>query len=109
MLTHWVRDRSRGAKLPIETIIHKMTKNNADLYGFADRGLLAIGKRADVNVIDMTRLTLRAPEFGNDLPGGAARLVQEAEGYAATLVAGIVTRRNDRDTGARPGSLVRSH
>ena len=109
MLTHWVRDRSRGAKLPIETIIHKMTKNNADLYGFADRGLLAIGKRADVNVIDMTRLTLRAPEFRNDLPGGAARLVQEAEGYAATLVAGIVTRRNDRDTGARPGSLVRSH
>ncbi len=109
MLTHWVRDRSRGAKLPIETIIHKMTKNNADLYGFADRGMLAVGKRADVNVIDMTRLTLRAPEFRNDLPGGAARLVQEAEGYAATLVAGIVTRRNDRDTGARPGSLVRSH
>ena len=108
MLTHWVRDRSRGEKLPIETIIHKMTKNNADLYGFADRGVLAVGKRADVNVIDMTRLTLRAPEFRNDLPGGAARLVQEAEGYAATLVAGIVTRLNDRDTGARPGSLVRS-
>ena len=108
MLTHWVRDRSRGEKLPIETIIHKMTKNNADLYGFADRGVLAVGKRADVNVIDMTRLTLRAPEFRNDLPGGAARLVQEAECYAATLVAGIVTRLNDRDTGARPGSLVRS-
>ena len=108
MLTHWVRDRSRGAKLAIETVIHKMTKNNADLYGFGDRGVLAPGKRADVNVIDMHRLTLRAPEFRSDLPGGAARLVQEAQGYTATLVAGIVTRRNDLDTGARPGGLVRS-
>ncbi|MCU1396682.1 MAG: N-acyl-D-aspartate/D-glutamate deacylase [Ilumatobacteraceae bacterium] len=108
MLTLWVRDRTRGATLPIETVIHKMTKNNADLYGFADRGVLAPGKRADINVIDMRRLTLHAPEFRNDLPGGAARLVQESEGYVATLVAGTVTRRNDADTGARPGSLVRS-
>ncbi|MCU1365664.1 MAG: putative amidase [Ilumatobacteraceae bacterium] len=108
MLSHWVRDRSRGAKLPIETIVHKMTKNNADLYGFDDRGVIEPGKRADINVIDMQRLILRAPEFRNDLPGGAARLVQEASGYAATLVAGVVTRRNDADTGARPGALVRS-
>ena len=108
MLTHWVRDRSRGAKLPIETVVHKMTKNNADLYGFADRGVVAPGTRADLNVIDMQRLTLHAPEFRSDLPGGAARLVQTAEGYVATLVAGTVTRRNDADTGARPGALVRS-
>jgi N-acyl-D-aspartate/D-glutamate deacylase len=108
MLSHWVRDRSRGATLPIETVIHKMTKNNADLYGFDDRGVLAPGKRADINVIDMDRITLRAPEFTSDLPGGAARLVQEAVGYEATLVAGTVTRRNDTDTGARPGRLVRS-
>jgi N-acyl-D-aspartate/D-glutamate deacylase len=108
MLSHWVRDRSRGATLPIETVVHKMTKNNADLYGFDDRGVLAPGKRADVNVIDMARITLRAPEFRSDLPGGAARLVQEAVGYDATLVAGAVTRRNDSDTGARPGRLVRS-
>ncbi len=108
MLTLWVRDRTRGETLPIETVVHKMTKNNADLYGFADRGVLAPGMRADVNVIDMRRLTLRAPEFRSDLPGGAARLVQEAEGYVATLVAGTVTRRNDHDTGARPGGLVRS-
>jgi N-acyl-D-aspartate/D-glutamate deacylase len=108
MLSHWVRDRSRGATLPIETVVHKMTKNNADLYGFADRGVLAAGKRADINVIDMERLQLRAPEFTSDLPGGAARLVQAAVGYEATLVAGTVVRRNDADTGARPGRLVRS-
>jgi N-acyl-D-amino-acid deacylase len=108
MLTHWVRDRSRGATLPIETVVHKMTKNNADLYGLADRGVLAPGLRADLNVIDMERLTLRPPEFRSDLPGGAARLVQEAAGYTATVVAGTITRRNDTDTGARPGGLVRS-
>ena len=108
MLTHWTRDRSRGARLPIETVVHKMTKNNADLYGFGDRGVLAAGKRADVNVIDMARLTLHAPEFRADLPGGASRLVQQSSGYTATLVAGTVTRRSDIDTGARPGQLVRS-
>ncbi len=108
MLTHWTRDRTRGAKLPIETVVHKMTKNNADLYGFADRGVVAPGLRADLNVIDMDRLTLRAPEFRHDLPGGAARLVQESAGYSATIVAGTVTRRHDADTGARPGALVRS-
>jgi N-acyl-D-amino-acid deacylase len=108
MLTHWVRDRSRGAKLPIETVVHKMTRNNAELYGFTDRGAVVPGLRADLNVIDLDRLTLHAPEFRNDLPSGAKRLVQEAEGYVATLVAGTVTRRNDTDTGARPGGLVRS-
>jgi N-acyl-D-amino-acid deacylase len=108
MLSHWVRDRSRGATLPIETVVHKLTKNNADLFGFADRGVLAAGKRADINVIDMDRLRLRAPEYVSDLPGGAARLVQAAVGYEATLVAGTVVRRNDADTGARPGQLVRS-
>jgi N-acyl-D-amino-acid deacylase len=108
MLTHWVRDRSRGPKLPIETVVQKMTKNNADLYGLSDRGVLAPGLRADLNVIDLDNLTLRAPEFRNDLPGGASRLVQEASGYTATIVAGTVTRSNDTDTGARPGGLVRS-
>jgi N-acyl-D-aspartate/D-glutamate deacylase len=108
MLTHWARDRSRGPKLPIETVVHKMTKNNADLYGFSDRGVIAPGLRADLNVIDLDRLTLHAPEFRHDLPGGAKRLVQEAEGYVATYVAGTMTRRNDTDTGARPGGLVRS-
>jgi N-acyl-D-aspartate/D-glutamate deacylase len=108
MLSHWVRDRSRGATLPIETVIHKMTANNAALYGLADRGTIAPGMRADLNVIDMARITLRAPEFRHDLPSGAPRLVQEASGYTATVVAGTVTRAHDADTGARPGALVRS-
>ena len=108
MLTHWARDRSRGPKLPIETVVHKLTKNNADLYGLTDRGVIAPGLRADLNVIDLDRLTLHAPEFRHDLPSGAPRLVQEAQGYVATVVAGTVTRRHDADTGARPGGLVRS-
>jgi N-acyl-D-amino-acid deacylase len=108
MLTHWVRDRSRGPKLPIGTVVRKMTKDNAELYGFDDRGVIAAGRRADLNVIDLDRLTLHAPEFRHDLPSGAPRLVQEAEGYVATIVAGTVTRRHDTDTGARPGGLVRS-
>jgi N-acyl-D-amino-acid deacylase len=108
MLTHWVRDRSRGPKLPIETVIHKMTRNNAELYGLTDRGSIEPGLRADLNVIDLDRLTLRPPEFRHDLPSGAPRLVQEAAGYTATIVAGTVTRSDDTDTGARPGTLVRS-
>ena len=108
MLTHWVRDRSRGPQLPIETVVHKMTENNADLYGFDDRGVLARGQAGRPQRDRPERLTLRAPEFRGDLPGGASRLVQDAEGYAATIVAGTVTRRDDHDTGARPGTLVRS-
>jgi len=109
MLTHWTRDRSRGPRIPLETVVQKMTANNAALYGFTDRGTIAPGMRADLNVIDMKRLRLHPPEFRHDLPSGAPRLVQEAEGYVATIVAGATTRRNDTDTGARPGTLVRSH
>ncbi len=108
MLTHWVRDRSRGSRIPIETVIHKMTRNNAELYGMTDRGALQPGLRADINVIDLDRLRLHAPEFRHDLPSGAPRLVQESSGYVATIVAGTTTRHNDTDTGARPGTLVRS-
>ena len=108
MLTHWVRDRSRGPRLPLETVIAKMTGNNAALYGMADRGVVAAGKKADLNVIDLDRLCLHVPEFVNDLPGGAGRLVQRADGYVATIVSGQVTRREGVDTGTRPGRLVRS-
>jgi N-acyl-D-aspartate/D-glutamate deacylase len=108
MLTHWVRDRSRGPRIPLETVVHKMTANNADLYGLTDRGRLAPGQKADVNVIDLEHLSLHAPEFVHDLPGGAGRLVQGAGGYRATMVSGVVTRRDGVDTGARPGRLVRS-
>ena len=108
MLTHWVRDRSRGPRIPIETVIRKMTADNAELYGMSDRGVLRPGRRADINVVDLDHLRLEPPEFVRDLPGGAGRLVQRARGYAATIVAGQTTRRHDVDTGARPGRLVRS-
>jgi N-acyl-D-amino-acid deacylase len=107
MLTHWVRDRSRGERLPVELVVRKMTQDTASLYGLNDRGTLLPGKKADLNVIDLNRLTLHRPEMRYDLPGGARRLVQEADGYDATIVSGEVVRRNGADTGARPGQLVR--
>ncbi|MEX0665905.1 MAG: amidohydrolase family protein [Acidimicrobiia bacterium] len=107
MLTHWARDRSRGDRLPVELVVRKMTSDTASLYGLGDRGLLAKGKRADVNVIDHANLTLHRPEMVYDLPGGARRLLQTADGYRATLVAGEVIRRDGHDTDARPGRLVR--
>jgi N-acyl-D-aspartate/D-glutamate deacylase len=106
-LTHWARDRTRGERLPLEWLIHKQTQQTAELYGFTDRGTLEVGKRADLNVIDHEALTLRAPHLAHDLPAGGRRLLQQADGYDATIVAGTVTRRDGVDTGARPGRLVR--
>jgi N-acyl-D-amino-acid deacylase len=107
MLTHWTRDRTRGEQLPLEWVIKKQTHDTAALYGLGDRGTLEIGKRADINVIDYDQLTLRSPRLAHDLPAGGRRLLQDAEGYSATIVAGEVTRRDGSDTGARPGRLVR--
>jgi N-acyl-D-amino-acid deacylase len=106
-LTHWARDRRQGERLPLELLVHKLTGNNASLYGFSDRGVVAAGKRADLNVIDFENLRIRSPELRYDLPTGASRILQGADGYLATLVAGVVTRRRDADTGERPGRLVR--
>ena len=106
-LTHWGRDRTVGHKLPIELLVHKLSGANAGLYGFADRGTVAVGKRADLNVIDFERLRICPPVLRHDLPTGVSRILQPAEGYLATLVHGEVTRRHDADTGARPGRLVR--
>ncbi len=106
-LTHWGRDRTVGEKLPVELLVHKLSGANADLYGFADRGTVEIGKRADLNVIDFDRLRICPPVLRHDLPTGVSRILQPAEGYLATLVHGEVTRRHDTDTGARPGRLVR--
>jgi N-acyl-D-amino-acid deacylase len=78
------------------------------MYGFADRGVLAPGMRADVNVIDFDNLTIQAPYTRDDLPTGAKRILQPSTGYVATMVAGEVVRRDDVDTGARPGRLIRS-
>ncbi|MEV6767073.1 amidohydrolase family protein [Nocardia sp. NPDC051030] len=107
LLTHWARDRARGERIPLPTAIRKMTKDTADMYGLTDRGVIAVGKKADLNVIDFENLQLRPPAMAYDLPGGARRLLQRADGYRATIVAGQVVLRDGEDTGARPGALVR--
>jgi N-acyl-D-aspartate/D-glutamate deacylase len=107
MLTHWVRDRSRGPRLPLEYAVKRLTQDPAELYGLGDRGVLAPGKRADVNVVDLERLDLRYPELVNDLPAGAGRLVQRSDGYVATMVAGETVVDAGELTDARPGTLVR--
>jgi N-acyl-D-amino-acid deacylase len=106
-LTHWGRDRTRGARISVEQLVRKLSATNAELYGLDDRGTVAVGKRADLNVIDFERLRILAPELRFDLPAGASRILQGAEGYEATLVDGVVARRHDADTGRRPGRLVR--
>jgi len=106
-LVHWVRDRTRGERLPIELIVQKQSQTNAELYGLLDRGSLEVGKRADLNLIDFDRLSLGALEVHRDLPAGGSRILQGATGYLATYVNGVRTRENDRDTGARPGRLAR--
>jgi cytosine/adenosine deaminase-related metal-dependent hydrolase len=84
------------------------TLETATVYGLCDRGSLEVGKRADINVIDFENLRVSPPKAFHDLPAGGTRLIQPVQGYLATLVKGEMTRRHDADTGARPGSLVRS-
>jgi len=107
MLTHWTRDRTRGERVSIEMIVHKQCRETAELYGLLDRGLIAPGMLADVNVIDYDALELENPEVRDDLPAGGRRLLQGARGYVATIKRGVVTYRNGVATGAHPGRLVR--
>ena len=107
MLSHWTRDRTRGPLLSIEAAIKKITSSTAGLYGLNDRGVLAVGKRADLNVIDYDALNLSLPEFTYDLPSGAGRLLQRASGYEHTFVAGVETFAGGEHSGALPGRLVR--
>jgi N-acyl-D-aspartate/D-glutamate deacylase len=107
LLTHWARDRHRGPKFSLEYVVRKQTLDTATLYGLSDRGVIAVGKKADLNVIDMDALTLELPRMAYDLPAGGRRLIQSARGYDATVVSGAVTRRHGVDTGARPGRLIR--
>ena len=107
LLTHWGRDRKRGQLLPLEWLISRQTRDTARVLGLNDRGVLAPGMRADINIIDFDRLTLHSPFMVNDLPAGSARLNQHATGYLATLVNGVVTYENGEATGALPGRLVR--
>ena len=108
LLTHWARDRTRGPRISVEEAVRLQTTATAEVLGLTDRGSIAGGMRADINVIDFDNLRLLAPHAENDLPAGGRRLLQSAEGYVATIVNGTITRRNGADTGERPGRLVRA-
>jgi N-acyl-D-amino-acid deacylase len=107
MLTHWVRDRTRGEKLPLEFAVKRMSRDTADLYGLRDRGTIEVGKKADLNLIDLDALRLEPPVMIHDLPAGGRRFMQRARGYRATIVSGEVTMENDEPTGVYPGRLIR--
>src|ERR1700742_2546533 len=107
LLTHWTRDRSRGEKLSIPFVVAAQSRKTALSVGLTDRGVIAPGYKADVNVIDYDRLHLHPPKVHYDLPVGGRRLLQQVDGYDATIVAGQVTRRGGQATRARPGQPVR--
>jgi len=107
LLTHWTRDRSRGEKLSIPFVVAAQSRKTALSIGLHDRGLIAPGYKADVNVIDYDRLHLHPPKVHYDLPVGGRRLLQQVDGYNTTIVSGVVTQREGTATGARPGKLVR--
>jgi N-acyl-D-aspartate/D-glutamate deacylase len=107
LLTHWTRDRSRGEKLSIPFVVAVQSRKTALSVGLTDRGLIAPGYKADVNVIDYDRLHLHPPKVHYDLPVGGRRLLQQVDGYDATIVSGVVTQRGGAATGAHPGQLIR--
>ncbi len=107
MLTHWVRDRSRGPRLGLEHIVARQTSRSASLHGLDDRGVIAPGYRADLNLIDLDGLGFDHPRMVFDLPDDGRRLVQRARGYRATFVAGVQTVDHDEFTGELPGGLIR--
>lgn len=106
LITHWTRDRA-GTRLPLAEAIRGLTREPAEIAGLLDRGLLAEGYKADLNVIDYDRLQVHIPHMVQDLPGNGRRLMQDATGYVATVVSGEIILRDDRPTGAYPGRLVR--
>lgn len=108
MLCYWTRDRTRGPRLSLVEAVKMQTADTAAWMGLTDRGIIAEGLRADINVIDYERLKLHAPELRFDLPAGGKRLVQRADGYSATIINGIVSYRDGEATGALPGRLVRN-
>jgi len=107
MLTHWTRDRTRGERMPLEYVIKRQTQDTAAMYGLHDRGVIAPGYKADVNLIDYERLAFEQPKMVFDLPANGRRLIQDARGYVATIVSGEVIIENGQPTGAMPGKLVR--
>lgn len=107
MLTHWARDRTRGEKFALPKVIKWLTNDAANAVSLHDRGLLAPGYKADINLIDFDKLTLHAPDIVYDMPANGRRLTQRADGYVATLLNGVVVYRNGEHTGELPGRLVR--
>ncbi len=107
LLTHWVRDRERGPRMALEDIVEKQTRRTAHFYGMHDRGVIAPGMKADLNVIDYEGLHIHAPEMVHDLPADGRRLVQKVDGYRYTICSGAVTLENGEPTGELPGKLVR--
>lgn len=108
MISFWARDRSRGDKLPLELCVKKQARDTAYLYGLTDRGTLEVGKKADLNVVDMDALRIHLPEPAHDLPTGAYRWNQRVSGYEITMVSGVVTFEKGHHTGAFPGRVVRN-
>ena len=106
LLSHWGRDRASG-RLDVSWLVKRQTLDSAKAVGLGDRGVVAVGKKADLNVIDFDRLRVEAPIMKWDLPAGGKRLLQRATGYRATIVSGQVTYRDGEATGALPGRLVR--
>ncbi|MEM7254132.1 MAG: amidohydrolase family protein [Pseudomonadota bacterium] len=107
LLTHWTRDRSVGERLPIEWAIKRLSQDNAMAIGLRDRGRLAVGLKADANIIDYDGLSLKKPEVVYDLPSGGRRIIQRTSGYDATFVAGEPVYLNGEPTAHLPGRLVR--
>jgi N-acyl-D-amino-acid deacylase len=107
LMTHWVRDRQRGPRLQLEKMVQRQTRKTAELYGLTDRGLIAPGLRADLNLIDFEALSFDMPAMVYDFPANGRRLVQHAKGYVGTFVNGVQTVDRDEFTGALPGKLLR--
>jgi len=107
MMTHWTRDRTRGEKLPLPWVVRAQSRDTARAVGLTDRGTIEVGMKADLNVIDYDKLSLRPPRVVFDLPKGGKRLLQDAVGYCASIVSGEIVYRHGEPTGALPGRLVR--
>jgi N-acyl-D-amino-acid deacylase len=107
MLAYMTRDRTKGPKMSLEFVVHKMTRDTALLYGLDDRGLIEPGYRADLNLIDYEAIALEDPHIVYDLPAGGKRLIQRSKGYKLTICNGEVTYENGEHTGAYPGRLIR--
>jgi N-acyl-D-aspartate/D-glutamate deacylase len=108
LISHWAKDRTRGPKLPLEKLVKAQSADTAALVGLTDRGRIAEGLKADLNLIDFEQLGVVPPEIAYDLPTGGKRLVQRARGYVATVCSGAVTFEGGESTGELPGKLVRS-